>query len=167
MPIQKTALIDGYNVIRCHAPWRSVFAKDMARARELLQAYCAEWRARRKDVGTVAVIFDGSSSVVGASPQPPAGVTVVFTRSGEEADCRIRGRIASAADPGALIVVSNDREITRFARSQGAGILSVQEFVKRPRPSRGSAAGSPDKPPLSQQARQDIDAELRRVLGIE
>jgi len=162
----KTALIDGYNVIRCHAPWRSVFATDMARARELLQSYCAEWRARRKDVDAVSVVFDGSSSVVGPSPQPPAGVRVTFTRSGEEADNRIRRRIASAADPRALLVVSDDREITRFAQAQGAEILSVQDFVKRPRLAQRSASESGDKRPLSQQARQEIDAELRRVLGI-
>lgn len=163
------AIIDGYNVIRRTPRWREHFERSLAEARELLMAYCAAWKSRRKDITACTVVFDGDSSVGGVQNPTVSGVTVIYTQTGEEADARIVSIVSSRGGDG-YMVVTDDAELAASCRSRGAKTLSVAEFAKEPsgRGKRSNAGGSgDDKAGLSAAAVKEINEALIRELGLD
>jgi hypothetical protein len=133
-------------------------------ARDTLAAHCAGWKAGRKDVGEVVIVFDGDSSVVGVGPGSMPGVRAIFTRTDEEADQRICRMIRTSRAPRQIVLISDDAEVVGIARAHGAGILSVSAFHGFP--ARGRDAGSPDKDSLTARQRQEISRSLARDWGL-
>jgi len=163
----KTAVIDGYNVIRRVAAWDAVFRRDTAQAREALLAYCHAW-TRRRHFKEVIVVFDGQTGVEGGPRQPRPGVRTVFTGSGEKADDRIARWVRDSA-PGALTVISDDAEIVRTARAHRAQTMTVRDFHgetgargRKPGPRAGE-----EKTPLDAKAAGEIDEMLRKAYGLD
>ncbi len=108
-------LVDGMNVIgsRPDGWWR-----DRPEAQRRLARELADWA--RRDGVAVAVVFDGAPHEIDAP-----GIEVAFAaRCGRDAaDDEIVARVRAARDPGAIRVVTADRELARRARALGAEVV--------------------------------------------
>jgi predicted RNA-binding protein with PIN domain len=159
-------VIDGYNVIRRISSLNNIFERSITASREGLLHYCVRWKSGRNDIGQVLVVFDGDSSVGGSEEGFRPGVRSCFTKSGEEADSRI-GAFVADGDAARMIVVSDDGEVARKARVEGARVMAVSEFY-RPVPSAAMPPpASGDERDLSPGEARDIDEWLTRELGLD
>ena len=108
-------LIDGYNVAKLGWPDRPLERQRAA----LLDAL--ENLARR--FGTdVTVVFDGAS-IVGAYTDRRRLVRVVYSPEGVIADDVIRDEVKRLSTDRAVVVVTNDAEIVRDVRADGANVV--------------------------------------------
>ncbi|MGK0276207.1 MAG: hypothetical protein ACI9N0_002595 [Ilumatobacter sp.] len=108
-------LIDGYNVAKLGWPNRPLERQRAA----LLDAL--ENLARR--FGTdVTVVFDGAS-IVGAYTDRRRLVRVVYSPEGVIADDVIRDEVRRLPTNRAVVVVTNDAEIVRDVRADGANVV--------------------------------------------
>ncbi len=159
-------IVDGYNVIRRVADFDRLFESSIRAAREALLLYCVRWKGGRDHVGQVTVVFDGDSSVEGSEEGFRPGVRSCFSRSGEEADARI-AKLVAAGDAARIVVVSDDGDVTRKARLEGARVMSVSEFhVPLASPGRPGPAGGDERDLKPGEAR-DIDEWLMKELGLD
>jgi hypothetical protein len=152
----QTILIDGYNVIKRHPEWAGL---SLQRGRERLIGLVrhARWAALPR---RVQVVFDGSGPE--ESLQELTGsLSVRFARP--SADAYMLDAIRAAREPGRLLVVSDDGEIARAAKSHGIRCEPVAWLLK--------PAGAPptdrrhadaDKPSLSAADARRITEELAK-----
>jgi predicted RNA-binding protein with PIN domain len=117
-----TLLIDGYNVAKLAWPERS-----LAQQRDALIAR-VENLARRHD-GDVTIVFDGAAVVGAYAGGPRRSVRTVFSPEGVTADDVIRAEVRRLPHDRAVIVVTNDREIVRDVRAQGANVIPSNAFI--------------------------------------
>jgi predicted RNA-binding protein with PIN domain len=118
--------VDGFNVLHAHLlegrdrrNWRS-------EARRRLVVEQAERLAARGE--HVCVVFDGRPAEGEPVPQTGAAVRVVFA---PDADAWILAEVGAAAEPGAIAVVSSDREVKDGARLRGARVVSPSAWLAR------------------------------------
>lgn len=169
---KQTYIIDGYNVIHKVPEWVELLDIELARAREVLCAYCAEWMSTRNDAERFIVVFDGDSSVSPFSNDSYRGIRIIYTATGETADSRIIALVEDMARPRDAVVVSDDGEVMRKCGMAGADIISVRKFVGTIRhrndtaSSRGPSSGGDDNE-LTPSQRNQITNDLRREWGIE
>ena len=114
-------LIDGYNVTQLQWSGRPLETQRSM----LLDA--VENLARR--FGTdVTVIFDGTF-VVGAHTARRRMLRVVYSPEGVIADDVIRDEVRRLPTSRAVVVVTNDREIIRDVRAEGANTVPSEAFL--------------------------------------
>jgi hypothetical protein len=167
---RRTYIIDGYNAIHRVPEWEQALDTELARARELLCSYCAEWLASRRDAEKFIVVFDGDSSVSPFSSDSYRGVRIIYTQSGETADSRIISLVEDMASPRDAVVVSDDGEVMRRCGMAGAETTTVRKFIGTLRtPVRShrehDTAGEADG--LTPAQRNRITNDLKREWGIE
>ena len=133
-------LVDGYNLL--HAWDRDASGPDSlrdARIRllEALAAFAERTGAR------VTAVFDGTDL-----PYPDRGthkgVKVLFSRTPEDADRLIAGRLERTHHARDTRVVSSDNAVRRQARSAGAQAVPAAEFARilREKPARKTPSRS-------------------------
>ncbi len=114
-------IVDGYNVSKL--AWHSRTLEQQRNS--LLDA--VENLARR--FGTdITVIFDGAS-IVGAHAARRRLVRVVYSPDGVIADDLIRDEVRRLPTSRAVVVVTNDNEIIRDVRAEGANTLPSNAFI--------------------------------------
>ncbi len=124
MPVR--LVIDGYNLIKADTVEADYVHNDLEGARgrliERLKVY------KRLKHTKVTVVFDGTASGrLTSGKENHAGVEVVFSRGGEEADTVIK---RLARDKGAsLTVVTSDHDLGSYAEARGAVLISSAEFL--------------------------------------
>lgn len=127
--------IDGYNVLHRMKLLRT---GSLEEGREQLVARAAA-------LGRPCwIVFDSRERPPGMERRRRGRVTVEFARDGHSADLTILERVRTTPDPGAITVVTDDRELARKCRDHGARTLSVQQFAERilpGTPTRGSGSG--------------------------
>ena len=117
-------IIDGYNLIGI----KGGMWADLEPQRERL-LFDLE-RYQRVKGNPVTVVFDGWRSGLPIEREERIrGIKVIFTRTGEKAD-QVINRIAEEMG-NSCVVVSSDREVSSYARSQGAATMSSGEFDER------------------------------------
>jgi predicted RNA-binding protein with PIN domain len=116
-------LIDGNNVMgsRPDGWWR-----DRRGAARTLAAELAEFAAR--EGVPVTVVFDGAPFEVEVPREVPLEVAFAARRGRDAADDEIAQRVAGAADPAALTVVTPDAELARRVREHGAEVVPAGRF---------------------------------------
>lgn len=114
-------IIDGYNVAKL--VWQSRPLEQQRTA--LLDA--VENVARRHGTD-ITVIFDGAS-VVGAHASRRRLVRVVYSPDGVIADDLIRDEVRRLPTSRAVVVVTNDNEIIRDVRADGANTVPSNAFI--------------------------------------
>ena len=121
-------IIDGYNLLGVSNRGSLDGGQDGELVREQLLQELAKYRHR---VGhTMTVVFDAWRQQGGTQHQEHrAGVTVIFTKQGEQADQVIQRMVRSQSQD--CVVVSSDHEIMNTARSHGAIVLRSQEFLAK------------------------------------
>ncbi len=81
----------------------------------------------------------------------------------DKADDKIKRMVESFENPRNIIVVSSDNEIRNFVKSCGAGVLTVEEFLQRPKKKQKALSGDLSyKPDLNYSQMHKINAELRK-----
>lgn len=120
----RETVIDGYNLI--HKLRKVERAEAMAAMRERLEAMLA--RYRQKSRRHVTVVYDG-----GGGPRPHSSrgsVEVIYSGNNKSADRWIIDHVRSVEPrPGAMLVVTSDREIRRHATAWGAQCIDSETFI--------------------------------------
>jgi predicted RNA-binding protein with PIN domain len=140
-------IVDGYNVIRSTPPYREIAELDLESARAALVSDVAAYAAGQWDA---TVVFDGGANERSTGlPHTAAGITVVFSRYGMEADTVIEGLARTARDGGIPTeVVTSDAQtqwavlggcVVRRSSGEFAGELRSDESDWREHSSRGGA----------------------------
>ena len=116
-------LIDGNNVMgsRPDGWWR-----DRAGAARALVAELAGFAAR--EGVPVTVVFDGAPFEVEIPADAPLEVAFAPRRGRDAADDEIARRVAAAAGPRGLRVVTSDAELARRVREHGADVVPAGRF---------------------------------------
>jgi predicted RNA-binding protein with PIN domain len=119
-------LIDGYNVMFGDRGLRETYREDRASGLRRFLEVVSRYASLKSIKATV--VFDGGRTEEGRISLPsPVNVDTVFVR---DADQYIRHRISSTQRLNSLVVVSSDEShVAQFARRQGVGVLSVEEFM--------------------------------------
>jgi hypothetical protein len=123
----RTLIVDGYNVIRQTPPYSQLAETDLDAARAALVSDVAayahgEWR--------VTVVFDGHNNPLSDGQRHEvAGVTVVFSRFGVDADTVIEALARSARERGETTTVVTSDAQTQWAVLGGSvARMSSAEF---------------------------------------
>jgi predicted RNA-binding protein with PIN domain len=164
-----TLVLDGYNVIHAVPELARRLDQSLEAAREALIEFCQAYRAKRGDVAQLCIVFDGDDAYAGPGPAR-AGVAVLFTRRGEEADERILSLIRADGGRSRFLIVSNDTYVLNNARAHGARVISVSEFCAQVQPAAPSRLKRPDvvdKASLSTSEAHRITEEYRKLLEKE
>jgi predicted RNA-binding protein with PIN domain len=121
-------IIDGYNLIRQSPDLTRLDRRDLQAGREALIDLLAKYK--KVKAHRITVVFDGTRAP-GAPPERDRckGIAVLFSRRGEMADNVIK-RMAAREREGAL-VVSSDRDVTRYAQARGAAIIDSPAFEEK------------------------------------
>lgn len=156
-------IVDGYNVLHADPRYEALAARDLdlARARlvEDVAAFAAgSWRP--------VVVFDGSGNAAAdGRPHHVAGVTVMFSRAGEDADAVIEALAHRFRQSGEVAVATSDAATQQAVAGRGVRRLSARELVVEmdlSRRERGEAArpGSRRGP-----VEERVDASVREALS--
>jgi predicted RNA-binding protein with PIN domain len=125
-PAPRRLIVDGNNVFgsRPDGWWR-----DREGAARNLVTELQSLAARTGD--RITVVFDGRP-LTGLEEGDHAGVAVLYARRrGRDAgDDRIVETVRSDADPGALVVVTSDRELARRVRELGARVEGARSVSR-------------------------------------
>ena len=117
-------IIDGYNVIHKIEQLRG---KRLRSQREGLIRFLEMAQATNGKLKDLTVVFDGQSDVFAPDMRSP--IKVIFTK-GNSADKKIKRMLESSSFARDIAVVSDDREISFYARTLRAKKISVAQFLK-------------------------------------
>ncbi|MFO8049618.1 MAG: NYN domain-containing protein [Desulfosudaceae bacterium] len=118
-------IIDGYNLIRQSAELSILDRRDMQSGREALLKMLSAYRSLKPH--KITVIFDGAAAPAYYQRRDRVnGVSIVFSAPGQTADSLIKNMAAQKRERA--LVVSSDRDISRFAERQGAAVVGSLEF---------------------------------------
>jgi len=133
--VVKVLLVDGYNVLRMTPPYRELAERDLDSARVALVSDVAAFAADEWDA---TVVFDGAGNPHSTGePHDAAGVHVIFSPHGQDADTVIE-RLAREARDRLLVteVVTSDAQtqwavmggvVTRRSSAEFAGQLRAND----------------------------------------
>lgn len=160
-----TLILDGYNVIHAVPELSKRADQNLEAGRRALIDFCMAYKAKRGDIAQLYIVFDGDEAY-GGPGRGGAGVNVLFSRRGEEADERILALIRNDGGQSRFLIVSDDTYIFNNARAHGARVISVRDFYAQrraadPRPTRTELPG---KTPLPPRDAQRITDEYRKHL---
>jgi len=116
-------LIDGHNLIAHMPDLRLADPHDEAKLVERLRVYMARKGKR------CTVVFDKGLPGGSSRDLSTHSVRVVFAHGGTTADAIILERIRETRDPGSLIIVSADHEITTAAQRRHMQVISPAHFA--------------------------------------
>ena len=120
--------IDGYNIIKQSPELRRLEQIELQKAREGLIEELA--RYKRLKGHAILVVFDGWQGGWGTEKRErQKGMDLVFSKRGEKADEVIK-RMVKEKGAG-VVVVTSDREISRFAERMSVSAVSSEQFLER------------------------------------
>jgi predicted RNA-binding protein with PIN domain len=119
-------LIDGYNLLHVGRSPKSL--ADLEREREHLVDLLSSYRRRRPC--EVTVVFDGwQGGWVTEQRERSKGIDLIFSKRGEKADEVIKRLVAGKGS--GVVVVTSDREISRFAERMAVPVIPSEQFLGR------------------------------------
>jgi predicted RNA-binding protein with PIN domain len=141
-------LIDGYNLLFASEVFASPAGPPtLQRTRDALLQFLADSLDPKLRSRTI-VVFDATQAPPGLPHELAiAGLKVMFSRRGQDADALLEDLIAAERAPRELLVVSSDHRLQRAARQAGAKYADSDQWLRelrsRQRPTE-PAAGKPD-----------------------
>ncbi|MFA5843772.1 MAG: NYN domain-containing protein [Coriobacteriia bacterium] len=125
-------IVDGYNVIHADASYRDLAERDLDTARARLVEDVAAFAA---GAFRATVVFDGAGrSAPDEGVHHVAGVAVVFSRGGADADTVIESLARRARERGeGAVVVTSDAQTQWAVMSGSTTRMSAAEFVRESR----------------------------------
>lgn len=146
-------IIDGYNLLGARGQVGGAAGWESEPAREQLLRELAAYRHAKAH--PITIVFDAWRQGPGTGGhEHRAGIEVVYSRRGEQADQVIQRLAAEFGRDCA--VVSSDREVQAFARAQGALVMGAGEFDAKLR------ARPAVSPPAAKQPRGREEDDLPR-----
>jgi len=119
-------IIDGYNLLHVGRSPKSL--ADLERERERLVSLLSAYRRQRPC--DITVVFDGwQGGWITEQKERDKGIDLVFSKRGERADEVIK-RMVMAKGSG-VVVVTSDREISRFAERMAVTSIPSEQFLPR------------------------------------
>lgn len=118
-------LVDGYSMV---FQWPELVAaqrRGIGAARDELIRLLTAFHDRKG--GWLTVVFDGRS-LPPSGEAVPTGVRVTYTRGGRSADAEIEGIVGGCAEPGRLLVATDDRAEQLTVEGLGARTVSADVF---------------------------------------
>lgn len=156
-------LVDGYNVIRSTVPYREIAENDMESARAALVADVAgfagrEWRA--------TIVFDGAGNPHSTGgTHSVAGIDVIFSAFGVEADTVIERMASELRSQGAEVqVVTSDAQTQWAVLGESVSRRSATEFAGELGDARSGWEAHSATGGKSSRIEDRIDSDVRRVL---
>ncbi|MFO8112737.1 MAG: NYN domain-containing protein [Desulfosalsimonadaceae bacterium] len=121
-------IIDGYNFIRQSEALRDFERQALEFGREALVERLVEYRRIKRH--KITLVFDGSQKYFFPDANTSwKGVGIKFSRHGETADALIKKMARREKEKA--VIVSNDRDIGRFAEANGATVLESGTFEEK------------------------------------
>ena len=125
-------IIDGYNLLHVTLPLFQGASEDLQRGREQLIDQLSSYRHKRPC--EITIVFDGwRGGWVTERKERNKGIDLIFSKLGETADEVIK-RLVKERGSGAVVVTS-DREISRYAERMSAAVIPSDQFRERIGPS--------------------------------
>ena len=118
-------ILDGYNIIH---QMPALVSKNLEQQRNGFIHGLESCRPQGSSNNKITVVFDGKAGIIGRMES--AIVKIIFSKD-ETADEKIKRLVEESRNAKNIIVVTNDRSIQYSVRANGAGILSVKEFLSR------------------------------------
>ncbi len=156
-------VLDGYNIIK----QISFLAEGKLESqREKLIRFIEVKSPQGSLRNKVTIIFDGQS--VGGGYQRSSRIHIVFS-SQEGADEKIKRLVTQEKNKKCIVVVTDDRDIQYYVRSQGAQVLGVHHFLNKGSDRQKRLLGDPkaslsgEVKNLSKNLEYEITSELERI----
>ena len=119
-------LIDGYNLLHVGRSPKSL--ADLERERGHLVDLLSSYRRRRPC--EVTAVFDGwQGGWVTEQRERNKGIDLIFSKRGEKADEVIKRMVAGKGS--GVVVVTSDREVSRFADRMAVPVIPSEQFLAR------------------------------------
>ena len=119
-------LIDGYNLLHVGRSPKNL--ADLEREREHLVDLLSSYRRRRPC--EVTAVFDGwQGGWVTEQRERSKGIDLIFSKRGEKADEVIKRMVAGKGS--GVVVVTSDREVSRFAERMAVPVIPSEQFLAR------------------------------------
>ena len=135
--MQKTFIIDGYNVIHKIPELAAKLREDLESARKALAMEISGWRKRYANA-KVYIVFDGRDEhILDYSHAKICGIDCIFTRSDESADDRIINMVRHSEDSSAITVISDDNRVRNSCRAYRAQVQYTSFLHRSKKKSRG------------------------------
>ena len=142
--MEKTFLLDGYNVIHRLPELTAKLDESLAAARNALEMRMAEWRRSRANA-RIIIVFDGRDDVFSdCSHAKLYGIDCIFTAAKEAADDRIIRMVRNSDAPSGVTVISADNRIRNSCRAHGARV-EYPFFLQKTKRKRNKPDLQPDK----------------------
>jgi predicted RNA-binding protein with PIN domain len=127
--IDRTIVIDGYNLILRSPVFRPDDRRDLAAARDKL-VNLLSWAVGQGEVEFI-LVFDGAETGLSPARTSKSGrITVRFSTPPQSADQLIEEIVEQLEDRGrAVTVVTSDLEVARHARTHGASVALSDLFA--------------------------------------
>jgi predicted RNA-binding protein with PIN domain len=137
--VERTIVIDGYNLILRSPAFRPDDRRDLAMARDKL-VNLLSWALGRGEVNFI-VVFDGAETGLGPRHSSKNGrIAVRFSTPPQNADQLIEEIVEELEDRGRIVtVVTSDIEVARHARTHGASVALSDLFASSLFPERVAA----------------------------
>ena len=121
-------IIDGYNLLHVGRFPTALSPTDLQRERDHLIDQLSSYRQTRPC--EITLVFDGwQGGWVTEKKEGKKGIELIFSRLGEKADDVIK-RLVKEKGPG-KIVITSDRDISRYAEKMGAATIPSDQFRER------------------------------------
>lgn len=118
-------LVDGYSMV---FQWPELVAarrRGIGAARDELIRLLTAFHDGKG--GGLTVVFDGRS-LPPSGEAVPTGVRVIYTKGGRTADAEIEGIVGGCAEPGRLLVATDDQAERMTVEALGARTISAEVF---------------------------------------
>lgn len=156
-------IVDGYNVIRLTPPYRDMAAEDLDSARAALVTDVAAYAGDESDA---TVVFDGGANQLSdGTPHSTAGVTVIFSPYGIDADTVIERLARQARERGDQVdVVTSDAQTQWAVMGSSVARRSSAEFASELSHDREAWSEHSPIGARSSRIEERIDPAVREVL---
>ncbi len=121
-------IIDGYNVIFKISELGYIAEKcDIETLRNRFLTLLEQYKEKRKH--KLIVVFDGQGA--GNSYETrAAGIDVVFSREGLDADEEIKRMVSGSVNPRHTTVITSDRDIEQYVKKYGCKVVEPSAFYR-------------------------------------
>ncbi|MDP3143694.1 MAG: NYN domain-containing protein [Candidatus Omnitrophota bacterium] len=120
-------LLDGYNIVK-QVP--SLKNRNLKASRDNLSSFIEANQPQGSSRNKITVVFDGKVDI---GPFPGHSYIEIIFSKGRSADEEIKHIVGSIKNRACVVVVTDDRNLKLDVRAMGTGIMSVNEFLSKPK----------------------------------
>lgn len=158
----ETLLVDGYNAIHTIPELEILLNKSLDDARRALKKMLHQYQNTEKSIKRIYVIYDSKGSKENRI-EDLGFVKNIYVSSVSNADQKIVSILKNAKKPEKIAVLSRDNFVINHAKAMGANILSIEAFCKKIIKRERQA----ERPKISEEQKEEINEELKKMWGIE